>query len=74
MTWLEPFPDTLLEGLADHAPGPEARYESREAISLAFMTAVQLLPPRQRAVLILRDVLGFRPARWPESWGPPRSR
>ncbi len=60
VTWLEPFPDALLEGLADRAPGPEARYESREAISLAFVTALQLLPPRQRAVLILRDVLGFR--------------
>jgi RNA polymerase sigma-70 factor (ECF subfamily) len=60
VTWLEPFPDALLEGLADRAPGPEARYETREAISLAFVTALQLLPPRQRAVLILRDVLGFR--------------
>jgi RNA polymerase sigma-70 factor (TIGR02960 family) len=57
--WLQPYPDHLLEGLADTAPGPQARYETREAISLAFITAVQLLPPRQRAVLILRDVLGF---------------
>jgi RNA polymerase sigma-70 factor (ECF subfamily) len=57
--WLEPYPDTLLEGLADSARGPEAEYEAREAISLAFVTALQLLPPRQRAVLILRDVLGF---------------
>ena len=39
-TWLEPYPDRLLEGLADAAPGPEARYEAREAISLAFITAV----------------------------------
>ncbi len=60
VTWLEPFPDALVEGLADRAPGPEARYETREAISLAFVTALQLLPPRQRAVLILRDVLAFR--------------
>jgi RNA polymerase sigma-70 factor (TIGR02960 family) len=57
--WLEPYPDVLLEGLPDAAPGPEARYEASEAISVAFVTALQLLPPRQRAVLILRDVLGF---------------
>ena len=57
--WLEPYPDVLLDELADDAPGPAARYESREAISLAFVTALQLLPPRQRAALILRDVLGF---------------
>jgi len=60
VAWLEPYPDVLLEGLADTAPGPEARYEATEAISVAFVTALQLLPPRQRAVLILRDVLGFR--------------
>jgi RNA polymerase sigma-70 factor, ECF subfamily len=59
LLWLEPYPDTLLEGAADAAPGPEARYESRESISLAFVTALQLLPPRQRAAVILRDVLGF---------------
>ena len=59
VTWLEPCPDDLLTGLPDAEPGPEARYEAREAISLAFVTAVQRLPPRQRAVLILRDVLGF---------------
>jgi RNA polymerase sigma-70 factor (TIGR02960 family) len=60
VVWLEPYPDVLLEGLPDAAPGPEARYEAAEAISLAFVTALQLLPPRQRAALILRDVLGFR--------------
>jgi RNA polymerase sigma-70 factor (TIGR02960 family) len=57
--WLEPYPDVLLEGAADTAPGPEARYETREAIGLAFVTALQHLPPRQRAALVLRDVLGF---------------
>ncbi len=60
--WLEPFPDALLEGAVDVPLGPEARYEQTESISLAFVTALQLLPPRQLAVLILRDVLGFRAA------------
>jgi RNA polymerase sigma-70 factor (ECF subfamily) len=58
--WLQPYPDAMLDGLPDRAPGPEARYASREAVSLAFVTAVQLLPPNQRAVLLLRDVLGYR--------------
>jgi RNA polymerase sigma-70 factor (TIGR02960 family) len=57
--WLEPYPDALLEGIADSAAGPEARYETREAVTLAFVTALHRLPPRQRAVLVLRDVLGF---------------
>src|SRR6476660_8083132 len=57
--WLEPYPDALLEGIADSAAGPEARYETREAVTLAFLTALHRLPPRQRAVLVLRDVLGF---------------
>ncbi len=59
VVWLEPFPDALLEGAIDVPLGPAARYERTEAISLAFVTALQLLPPRQLAVLILRDVLGF---------------
>jgi RNA polymerase sigma-70 factor (TIGR02960 family) len=59
VVWLEPLPDALLEGTIDVPPGPEARYEQTEAISLAFVTALQVLPPRQLAVLILRDVLGF---------------
>jgi RNA polymerase sigma-70 factor (TIGR02960 family) len=58
--WLEPYPDALLDGLPDDSPGPGARYAALEAISLAFVAALQLLPPRQRAVLVLRDVLGFR--------------
>src|ERR1700731_2450325 len=57
--WLQPFPDALLDGAIDVPPGPEARYEQTEAVSLAFVTALQLLPPRQLAVLVLRDVLGF---------------
>jgi RNA polymerase sigma-70 factor (TIGR02960 family) len=60
VTWLEPFPDSLLADTPGAPPGPEARYEQAESISLAFVTALQLLPPRQLAVLILRDVLGFR--------------
>jgi RNA polymerase sigma-70 factor (TIGR02960 family) len=60
--WLEPYPDVLLDGVPDHAPGPEARYETKEAIALAFIVGLQHLPPQQRAVLVLRDVLGFRAA------------
>ena len=52
-----PIPDDLLD---ETAAGPEARYDAHESISLAFLTAIQLLPPRQRAVLILRDVLSWR--------------
>ncbi|WP_245601920.1 sigma-70 family RNA polymerase sigma factor [Hamadaea tsunoensis] len=60
VVWLEPIPDALLDGALEQ--GPEARYERTEAISLAFVTALQVLPPRQVAVLILRDVLGFHAA------------
>jgi RNA polymerase sigma-70 factor (TIGR02960 family) len=58
--WLEPYPDSLLEGIPDEAPGPEARYETRETIALAFIVGLQHLPSQQRAVLVLRDVLGYR--------------
>ena len=60
--WLEPYPDTLLEGIADDAPGPDARYEAKESIALAFVAGLQHLSPQQRAVVVLRDVLGFRAA------------
>ena len=59
VVWLEPYPDALLEGSVDPPLGPEARYDQAEAMSLAFVTALQVLPARQRAVLILRDVLGY---------------
>jgi RNA polymerase sigma-70 factor (TIGR02960 family) len=56
--WLEPYPDVLLDGVADVSPGLDTRYEMREAVGLAFVAALQHLPPRQRAVLVLRDMLG----------------
>ncbi|HZE30468.1 MAG TPA: sigma-70 family RNA polymerase sigma factor [Actinoallomurus sp.] len=59
VVWLEPFPDAFHEGAVNTPPGPAARYEQTEAISLAFVTALQVLPARQLAVLILRDVLGY---------------
>jgi RNA polymerase sigma-70 factor (TIGR02960 family) len=59
VVWLEPYPDALLEGAIKIPLGPEARYKQTEAISLAFVTALQLLPARQRAVLILREALGY---------------
>src|SRR5262249_38703575 len=59
VTWLEPFPDVLLEGALEPPPGPEVHYEQTESISLTFVTALQVLPHRQLAVLILCDILGF---------------
>jgi RNA polymerase sigma-70 factor (TIGR02960 family) len=60
--WLEPYPDVLLEDLPDRSAGPAARYEARESLELSFIVALQHLPPRQRAALVLGDVLGFRTA------------
>ena len=60
--WLQPYPDAALQGIADPTPGPEARYEMHEAVQLAFVAAIQYLPPRQRAVLLLHDVLGWSAA------------
>ena len=60
--WLEPYPDVLLEGIPDRSAGPAARYETRESIELAFIVALQHLPPRQRAAVVLGDVLGLRTA------------
>jgi RNA polymerase sigma-70 factor (TIGR02960 family) len=62
ITWLQPYPDTLLDGIHATEPGPEARYQATEAIELAFVAGLQRLPPRQAAALVLRDVLGFTAA------------
>jgi RNA polymerase sigma-70 factor (ECF subfamily) len=67
--WVEPYPDILLEEVPDRSSGPEARYEARESIELAFIVALQGLPPRQRAALVLRDVLGFSTAEVAEMLG-----
>jgi RNA polymerase sigma-70 factor (ECF subfamily) len=67
--WLEPYPDALLESVLDTSREPEARYEAREAIGLAFLVGLQRLPPRQRAVLVLRDVLAFRASEVAEMLG-----
>lgn len=60
--WLEPYPDAYIEGIADDAPNPEARYLLRESVRLAFVAAIQVLPPRQRAALMLCDVMGWSAA------------
>ena len=57
--WLEPYPDELLDGIGNTAPGPAARYEMSESVALGFVAALQHLPPRQRTSLVLCDVLGF---------------
>jgi RNA polymerase sigma-70 factor (ECF subfamily) len=62
VAWLEPYPNAYLEAIGDEAANPEARYAAREAVQLAFVSAIQLLPARQRAVLLLCDVLGWAAA------------
>jgi len=62
VAWLEPYPDSDLEEIVNEAPHPEARYSSREAVQLAFVAGIQQLPPRQRAALMLCDVLGWASA------------
>jgi RNA polymerase sigma-70 factor (ECF subfamily) len=62
IAWLEPYPDAMLPDIVDAEPGPDARYEMRESVQLAFIAAIQQLPARQRAALLLRDVLGFSAA------------
>ena len=69
IVWLEPYPDELLTGAIEAPPGPAARYEQKEAVSLAFVTALQVLPARQRAVLILREVLGYHASEVAEMLG-----
>ncbi len=69
ISWLEPYPDLLLDGIADLDPGPEARYEAKETVALAFVSGLQHLVPRQRAVLVLRDVLGFHASEAAEMLG-----
>jgi RNA polymerase sigma-70 factor (ECF subfamily) len=62
LAWIEPYPNAYLEGIRDEATNPEARYAAHEAVQLAFVAAIQLLPARQRAVLLLCDVLGWAAA------------
>jgi RNA polymerase sigma-70 factor, ECF subfamily len=69
MPWVQPYPDSLLAEVAADQPGPEAVAVSRETMSLAFLAALQLLPPRQRAVLILRDVISWPAAEVAEFLG-----
>ncbi len=69
VSWLQPYPDELLEGIAPSDAEPEAEVVDKETIELAFIAAIQLLPPKQRAVLISRDVLGWSAAESAELLG-----
>ncbi len=62
IAWLEPYPDSELERIVDEKSDPGVRYELRESVRLAFVAAIQHLPPRQRAILLLIDVVGWSPA------------
>jgi RNA polymerase sigma-70 factor (ECF subfamily) len=72
VAWLEPYPDRLLDAVADAALGPEGLYDQREATELAFVAALQHLPPRQRAVLLMRDVVGLAVAEVAEQFAQPQ--
>ena len=72
--WLEPYPDELLEGVPDAAPGPEARYETREAVTIAFLTALHRLPPASARRSCCATSWASPPTRSPRCLAPPRPR
>jgi RNA polymerase sigma-70 factor (TIGR02960 family) len=74
ITWLEPYPDSLLDGIADATPGPEARYTQTEAIELAFVNGLQRMPPRQRQRFCCATSSASAPTRWRQCSRPARRR
>jgi len=73
-SWLEPYPDVLLDALPDIAPGPEARYEARESVSLAFLAALQRLHPGSGLCWCSATCSASAPPRWPACWTSPSIR